>query len=135
LAVADFGVVKAEALEDPAQHSLPVALRISEHVDAGEASAEVLADDALIGTRFAGQPLVHLLQRAVPGTRHALPNHTSQRRGDTLPHLVGQQSWQASGRLLGVFDERPVEVELGHRRWRERRVSECGGNRTADHFA
>ena len=93
LAIADFGVVKAEALEDPAQHSLPVALRVSEHVDAGEASAEVLADDAFIRTRFAGQSLEYLLQGAVPGARHALPNHTSQRRRDTLPHLVGQQSW------------------------------------------
>jgi len=50
LTVANLVIIQAEALQDTAQHLLPLAFRILEHFHAWKAPAQVFVDDVLVRT-------------------------------------------------------------------------------------
>jgi hypothetical protein len=77
LAVANLVVIQAEALEHTAQHLLALAFRVLEHLDAREASSEVLVDDVLIRTRLSTQAVVLVLDQLLSRARCTLPDDTS----------------------------------------------------------
>jgi len=77
LAITDLCIVETEALEYSSKHALTIAFRISEHINAGEASTKVLGDDSFVWARFTGKTFENFLQGAVSGAGHTLPNHSS----------------------------------------------------------
>jgi hypothetical protein len=77
LAVANLVVIQAEALEHTAQHLLAFAFRVLEHLDAREASSEVLVDDVLVWTRLATQAVVLVLDQLLSRACCTLPDHAS----------------------------------------------------------
>lgn len=135
LAVTDLLVVEAEALEDSPQTPLTLTIGIPEHIDAREASSEILADEALIWAGFTTQSLVNFMQTPVLCESHALPYYPSKRRRDTLPDLVGEQCGQSGSRLPVVPDKSRIELQVRHgRRW-EYRVAKGWGLGSVNHLS
>lgn len=123
LTVSDLGIIQTECLQHSPKHTLAVSVRVAKHFNTRKTPAEILANETLIRARFTIESLVLLLQVVVARARHALPHNASQRWGDSLANLVGQQRGESGCGLLVVLDESSVEFEICHRRRRQHRVS------------